>query len=371
MPRWVLYYPEMRKYTGCWVDSESNLHPPSSECVTPPTSESNVQGSVRECLTESNLQGSVPECLCESNVQGWVPRCAWVCKLRPELGVASWAPVLRGELPLDTLVVTCYIGIAQAGRKRGKHVTHDQIEKDYPEVAEGAWKRPSNYAGPDYPESYALYGVSRDSDLVSRVNYDSLLDELGEWSDFVEEVTDSHWAVGWVRHIRLHEDAPEEAFETAEEFLDQVRNKYPIRDEGAHQEREIAEIDEQLADWGYREIADHYQIQPDLPGHKESLIHAAYEAVTNGNGWELSHDGHGLTMDFNARFDAAIAKEFPYQVREERFASPDLAKAYILDELLDAARHGLEWRYREDAEGAYVEIIPPIGTPWSLVVPAA
>lgn len=67
------------------------------------------------------------------------------------------------------------------------------------------WKRPQNYAGPDYFGTIGVVGQSRDSDTLDRCNFAVAFDRLGgkETKD-VQIIRDSHWAVGWVEALRVN-----------------------------------------------------------------------------------------------------------------------------------------------------------------------
>lgn len=68
------------------------------------------------------------------------------------------------------------------------------------------WTKPDCYIGTHWPEYYSSgVGQSRDSDCLEQSNFFTMLDRLGGESSTVIVVTASHWAVGWVAWIAIHE----------------------------------------------------------------------------------------------------------------------------------------------------------------------
>lgn len=88
------------------------------------------------------------------------------------------------------------------------------------------WTLPSCYVGAHWPDYYSAgVGQSRDSDALERANFDAMLKALGgERNDperedpndegaalsLVRVVRESHWAVGWVEWIAIHETATDD-----------------------------------------------------------------------------------------------------------------------------------------------------------------
>lgn len=78
------------------------------------------------------------------------------------------------------------------------------------------WTMPAHYAGDVWPAYYSAgVGQSRDSDALERSNFACMLDALGGESETVTVVRESHWAVGWVEWIAIHQD-DSKALETAD-----------------------------------------------------------------------------------------------------------------------------------------------------------
>jgi hypothetical protein len=107
------------------------------------------------------------------------------------------------------------------------------------------WERPDNYIGPNFPEYFVGLGRSRDSDTLENCNFDVLLERLGgEDDDAVLVVRDSHWAVGWVEQILVHQDFPEKLGILAKALAD--LENYPVLDDDAFSQAEMDEADETL-----------------------------------------------------------------------------------------------------------------------------
>ena len=92
------------------------------------------------------------------------------------------------------------------------------------------WSMPDSYFGATWPDYYSSgFGQSRDSDALERSNFRCALRELGGESETVIVVRESHWAVGWVEWIAIHE-SDEKALEIADELCEAYED-YPVVDE--------------------------------------------------------------------------------------------------------------------------------------------
>ena len=101
------------------------------------------------------------------------------------------------------------------------------------------WTLPERYVGASWPEHYVFLGRHRDSDALTRSNFSCGLDRLGGKSETVQVVCESHWAVGWVEWIAIHE-SDTDALADADEILDEL-SIYPILDESHYSELEHEE----------------------------------------------------------------------------------------------------------------------------------
>lgn len=94
------------------------------------------------------------------------------------------------------------------------------------------WERPSHFADFaefDRREYFVAIGRHRDSDTLTESNWRVLLKRLGGESETVLIIRDSHWAVGWVEAIYIHESNT-----TALGIADEARaamDDYPVLDE--------------------------------------------------------------------------------------------------------------------------------------------
>lgn len=94
------------------------------------------------------------------------------------------------------------------------------------------YTRPRDFADfGDIPrnEYYVAYGQHRDSDCLTRSNFRSILKALDGESETVLVIRDSHWAVGWVEAIYIHE-SDEQRLEVADHLLAKLAD-YPVVDE--------------------------------------------------------------------------------------------------------------------------------------------
>ena len=109
------------------------------------------------------------------------------------------------------------------------------------------WTLPRDYAGQEWPEYYSAgVGRSRDSDCGEESNFDAMLQGLGGESATVQVVRESHWAVGWVEWIAIHE-SDEQALRAADAMKASLED-YPILDEEDHSRREWEECERVWSD---------------------------------------------------------------------------------------------------------------------------
>ena len=101
------------------------------------------------------------------------------------------------------------------------------------------WTMPKNYMGAEWHGYYAApVGRSRDSDTVERSNWDAQSERIPE-SETVIIVRESHWAVGWVEWMAIHE-SDKTALAEAEKIGEELED-YPILDEDRWSELEFEE----------------------------------------------------------------------------------------------------------------------------------
>ena len=99
------------------------------------------------------------------------------------------------------------------------------------------WTHPQYYMGATWEGWYSAgVGQSRDSDSLERANFQAMLAllracpevEVGEECG-LQVVRESHWAVGWVEWIAIHESNTA-ALEVADKALARLED-YPVLDE--------------------------------------------------------------------------------------------------------------------------------------------
>ncbi len=98
------------------------------------------------------------------------------------------------------------------------------------------WSRTENYIGESYNDYYVLLSRHRDSGLVEESNFQSALKALNGESDTVKVVRSSHWAVGWIETILIHE-SDKESIDKGNE-IEKALESCPILDEDDFYERE-------------------------------------------------------------------------------------------------------------------------------------
>jgi hypothetical protein len=93
------------------------------------------------------------------------------------------------------------------------------------------WTHPANYAGEVWPAHYVGLGQHRDSDTLTRSNFQVAWERLKPLSQDgdVLIVRESHWAVGWVEWIAIEQDN-EAAVAEADRIAGKLQ-EYPVLDE--------------------------------------------------------------------------------------------------------------------------------------------
>lgn len=116
------------------------------------------------------------------------------------------------------------------------------------------WERPGNYAGADWPDWFVFLGQHRESDALTRSNFECGLARLGGESETVRVIRERHWAVGWVEWIGVHKSAADK-LDAAETMLEQI-DAYPVLDEDDFSELEWKEAEQFWASLSIRERVD-------------------------------------------------------------------------------------------------------------------
>jgi hypothetical protein len=105
------------------------------------------------------------------------------------------------------------------------------------------WSMPSHYFGETWPGYYSSsVGQSRDSDALERSNFRMMLAALGGESETVQVVRESHWAVGWIEWIAIHQD-DSAALQIADDIAARLKD-YLVIDESNWSETEQQDANE-------------------------------------------------------------------------------------------------------------------------------
>jgi hypothetical protein len=113
------------------------------------------------------------------------------------------------------------------------------------------WERPDNYIGPNYDSYYVGLGISRDSHALERSNFRTALKLLGGESSCgcdddckcaVRVIRDSHWAVGWIEYVLVHESATDKVAILSN--IQESLSDYPVLDDDDFIQEEKDEADE-------------------------------------------------------------------------------------------------------------------------------
>jgi len=92
------------------------------------------------------------------------------------------------------------------------------------------WHRESNYLGEDLSEYFMVVSKHRDSEYIAQSNFECALKLLGgENPPKVIVAHFSHWAVGWIESIMVHQDAEDE-LGIAHNIVNDIE-KYPVLDD--------------------------------------------------------------------------------------------------------------------------------------------
>ena len=113
------------------------------------------------------------------------------------------------------------------------------------------WSLPDSYGGAHWPEYFVFLGQNRDSDALTRSNFECGLEALGGESETVLVIREGHWACGWVEWIAIHE-SDEKALREADELAAALTD-YPIVNESHFSELEWTEANDYWESLSLRE----------------------------------------------------------------------------------------------------------------------
>ena len=123
------------------------------------------------------------------------------------------------------------------------------------------WTLPPCYVGAEWPDYYVFLGQHRDSDALTRSNFQTGLEQLGGETETVRVINESHWAVGWVEWIAIHE-SDTDALEKADEMAGDLKDYGSLDDDrwSALEDEEAQELWEILRLGGRIEACRHCRI---------------------------------------------------------------------------------------------------------------
>ncbi len=106
------------------------------------------------------------------------------------------------------------------------------------------WEYPDHYFGEDLTGWYSVIGRTRDATMLEDSNFECILKALGgESENAIEEkrgvyvAHHSHWAVGWVEGLMIHETHID-LLKQADEIMEGL-DGYPVYDDEDYSEREM------------------------------------------------------------------------------------------------------------------------------------
>lgn len=103
------------------------------------------------------------------------------------------------------------------------------------------WTLPDSYWGASWPDYYVGLSRHRESDSLTRSNFECYLKAIGgENGDTVRVIRESHWAVGWIEWIAIHESNTE-ALTIADEIEGKLEG-YPVVNEDHWSDLEWNEV---------------------------------------------------------------------------------------------------------------------------------
>ncbi len=121
------------------------------------------------------------------------------------------------------------------------------------------WTHPGNYVGATWYDWYSVAGRHRESDALTRSNWECWVEWIRELlGDEVEDsdteigwhiVQENHWAVGWVEWLGVHKDVSPEILAKIDEKLHDL-DGYPVFNEDHFSNLEQHEYEERFIQYG-------------------------------------------------------------------------------------------------------------------------
>lgn len=119
------------------------------------------------------------------------------------------------------------------------------------------WDSLSNYMGPTkFPGWYAVLARHRDSDILTRSNWEVAKEMLGKVDNETVSIYEfGHWAVGWIEYLCVHESSSEK-MAIAKDIREKI-DRYPILSEDRWSQMEWDEIHDYWARCSLSERVDY------------------------------------------------------------------------------------------------------------------
>ena len=93
------------------------------------------------------------------------------------------------------------------------------------------WEYEDNYSGEDYTKYYVIYSRNRDSNVLTNSNFDCVRRDIEFYHpNSTLVVSFTHWLVGWVEFLLIHESEAE-ALAMADDIAYKLKSIYPIYEE--------------------------------------------------------------------------------------------------------------------------------------------
>lgn len=137
------------------------------------------------------------------------------------------------------------------------------------------YERPAYFFGTDFFEYYTVIAQTRDSDCLTRSNFDAMIELLGGESKKTNAVyiaRFNHWACGWVEVIFIHRGASKK-LQIADKVMTEVKENYPVIDDELFSEYENEEKNQY---WNSLSLKEKIEM---CAQHNESIFAARHDYI--------------------------------------------------------------------------------------------
>jgi hypothetical protein len=207
--------------------------------------------------------------------------------------------------------------------------------------------------------------LDRSSDLIYQSNFYTWREIL-----LAEDLDMEHWEDS-SHAIIVWNTADPELLDVVLAYLNRLED-YIILDEEQFSEMEQDAIATDMADWGYDELVNYYDINTDhlsQPELHQLLDEVIYRTMERGSGYEISHDGTSTVLR-EEEFADEIDKVFAYVAGGERYYEVTHATYAMMTYAFGAMREGSKVELTTEQGGNDLIIITPtVGMPEILVMP--